>query len=220
VPVAREEQMMPNHAVEIPVGRLLRANATTYTLGCRISETDLVRFGSLVRAGSRAGELDIYGLVYDITVVDDLMVKQLAISAGMTEEQRRDQLERRQVPIEMSVLAVGYRENGAVHRRIPPRPPLSLDRVSLCSPEEIRRVTDKLGYLRLILRQRIGEIPIEQLIVAHIVLAYEARGQDNAWALRAAGELIAQLRDDYRMLLPLLEALGDALPQLEGGLSG
>jgi hypothetical protein len=211
---------MPNHALEIPVGRLLRANATTYTLGCRIAETDMVRFGSLVRAGSRAGQLEIYGLVYDITIVDDMMVKQLAISAGMTDEQRQDQLERRQVPIEMSVLAIGYREDGSIHRRIPPRPPLSLERVSLCSPEEIRTVTEKLGYLRLILRQRIGEIPIEQLIVAHIVLTYEARGQDDAWALRAAGELIAQLRDDYGMLLPLLEALGDALPQLEGVFNG
>ena len=203
-------------SVKIPVGRLLRANATTFTLGCRISETDRVSFGSLVRSGSRAGQLDIYGLIYDITIVDDLMVKQLAISPGMTEEQRQDQLERRQVPIEMSVLAIGYREEGLVHRRIPPRPPLSLDRVSLCSSEEIRTVTEKPGYFRLVLRQRIGEIPVEQLIVAHIALAHEARGRDDAWALRAAAELISQLRDDYGMLLPLLEGLGDALPQLRG----
>jgi hypothetical protein len=81
-------------------------------------------------------------------------------------------------------------------------------------------VTDKLGYLRLVLRQRIGEIPVEQLIVAHIALTYQARGRDNEWALRAAGELIAQLRDDYAILLPLLEALGDAVPQLEGLTNG
>jgi hypothetical protein len=218
--VTFEEETMTDRTLEIPVGRLLRANATTYTVGCRISETDMVRFGSLVRAGSRAGQLDIYGLVYDITIADDLMVKQLAISPGMTDEQRQDQLERRQVPIEMSVLVVGYREDGTVHRRIPPRPPLSLDRVRLCGPEEIRSVTEKLGYLRLILRQRIGDIPIEQLIVAHLVLAYGARGRDSAWGLRAAGELIAQLRDDYGTLLPLLEALGDALPELEGAFNG
>jgi hypothetical protein len=211
---------MSESAIEIPVGRLLRANSTAFTLGCRISETDRVSFGSLVRAGSRAGRLDVYGLVYDITIADDLMVKQLAISQAMTEEQRQDQLERRQVPIEMSVLAIGYREDGSVHRRIPPRPPLSLDRVSLCSPEETRTVTEKLGYIRLVLRQRIAEIPVEQLIVAHIVLAYAARGGDNAWATRAAGELIAQLRDDYGTLLPLLEALGDALPELGGVFNG
>jgi hypothetical protein len=211
---------MSNHGIEIPVGRLLRANATTFTVGCRISETDRVSFGSLVRASSRAGQLDIYGLVHDITIADDLMVKQLAISTGMTEEQRRDQLERRQVPIEMSVLAVGYREGRRVQRRIPPRPPLSLDQISLCSLEEIREVTEKLGYLRLVLRQRITQIPVEQLIVAHIALATEAWDGDSGWALRAAGELIAQLRDDYGTLLPLLEALGDALPQLEGALDG
>jgi hypothetical protein len=205
---------------EIPVGRLLRANATSFTLGCRIGGTDKVSFGSLVRAGSRAGQLEIYGLVYDITIVDDLLVKQLAISPGMTEEQRHDQLERRQVPIEMSVLAIGFREGDLIQRRVPPRPPLSLDRVSLCSAEEVRTVTDRLGYLRLVLRQRIGEIPVEQLIVAHIALTYQARGRDSEWTLKAAGELIAQLRDDYAVLLPLLEALGDAVPQLEGVING
>lgn len=211
---------MSDSAIDIPVGRLLRANASAFTLGCRVGETDRVSFGSLVRAGSRAGQLDIYGLVYDITIADDLMVKQLAVSPGMTEEQRQDQLERRQVPIEMSVLAIGYRQNDHVHRRIPPRPPLSLDRVSLCSPEEIQIVTEQLGYLRLILRQRIAEIPVEQLIVAHIALVYAARNGDSGWAVQAAGELIAQLRDDYRTLLPLLEALGDALPQLGGVFNG
>ena len=210
---------MSESVIEIPVGRLLRANSTAFTIGCRISETDRVSLSSLVRASSRAGQLDVYGLVYDVTIADDLLVKQLAISAGMTEEQRQDQLERRQVPIEMSVLAIGYREGGLIHRRIPPRPPLSLDRISLCSAQEIQAITEGLGYLRLILRQRIGEIPVEQLIVAHIASAYEARGRDDDWALRAAGELIAQLRDDYGTLLPLLEALGDALPQLQGAVN-
>ena len=200
----------------IPVGRLLRANATSFVLGCRVSETDEVSFGGLVRVSTRNNALDIFGLIHDITIADDLMVKQLAISAGMSEEQRQDQLQRRQVPIEMSVLEVGYRENGLVHRRIPPRPPLSLDRVSLCPPEEIRAFTAKLGYFRLVLRQNIGNIPVEQLMVAHIAHAYAARGDDDTWALKAAEELIAQLRDDYATLLPLLEALGEALPQLQG----
>ena len=201
----------------IPVGRLLRANATGFVLGCRVAETDAVSFGGLARVGTRNGVLDIYGLVYDITVADDLMIKQLAISSGMSEEQRQDQLQRRRVPIEMSLLAVGYWEESVIHRRIPPRPPLSLDNVWLCAPEEIRAFTQKLGYLRLILRQRLREVPVEQLIVAHIAQAYHARGNDHAWAQRAADELIAQLRDDRATLLPLLEALGEALPELTAG---
>ena len=200
----------------IPVGRLLRANATSFVLGCRVRETDEVSFGGLVRVSTRDGALDIFGLVHDITITDDLMIKQLAISPGMSEEQWQDQLQRRQVPIEISVLEVGYRENGVIHRRIPPRPPLSLDRVTLCPPEEIRAFTEKLGYFRLILGQEIGYIPVEQLVVAHVAHAYAARADDNEWALKAAEELIAQLRDDYATLLPLLEALGEALPQLQG----
>ncbi len=201
----------------IHVGRLLRANATGFVLGCHVSETDAVSFGGLVRVSTREGELDIFGLVYDITITDDLMVKQLAISPQMSEEQRQDQLQRRQVPIEMGVLAIGYRESGVIHRRLPPRPPLSLDRVALCAADEIRAFTEKLGYLRLVLRQRLRDVPVEQLIVAHVAQAFAARSDDNEWALIAAGELIAQLRDDHATLLPLLEALGEALPQLEFG---
>jgi len=199
----------------IPVGRLLRANATSFVLGCRVQETDEVSFGGLVRVSTRGGALDIYGLIYDIAIADDLMVKQLSVSPGMSEEQWQDQLQRRRVPIEMSVLEVGYRENNVIHRRVPPRPPLTLDRVSLCSAEETREFTERLGYFRLILRQRLDNVPVEQLMVAHISHAFAARGDDHEWALRAADELIAQLRDDYDALLPLLEALGDALPGLQ-----
>lgn len=197
----------------IPVGRLLRANAVGFVLGCRVRETDAVSFGSLVRVNTHSGTAGIFGLVYDITVADDLMVKQLSISDGMSEEQRLDQLERRQVPIEISVLCVGYRQGETIHRRIPPRPPLSLDRVVVCPPDEVRDFTAKLGYFRLLLRQRMIEVPVEQLMVAHIAQAYAARGDDDAWLQNAAAELIAQLRDDYGTLLPLLEALGEALPQ-------
>jgi len=204
---------MSEASLAIPVGRLLRANASTFVLGCRVSETDRVSFGGLVRVSTRDGAMDIFGLVYDITIVDDLMVKQLAISPRMSEEQRQDQLQRRQVPIEMSVLVVGYREgDNEIQRRIPPRPPLSLDRVVLCPAEEIQSFTKKLVHLRLVLRQRLPDLPVEQLMVAHIAQAYTARGQDEEWALAAAGELIALLRDDYSTLLPLLETLGEAIP--------
>ncbi len=206
---------MSESMLAIHVGRLLRANATGFVLGCRVSETDEVSFGSLVRVDTRDCQLAVFGLIHDISVADDLMVRQLAISAGMTEEQRQDQLQRRQVPIEMSVLAAGYREHGIIHRRIPPRPPLSLDQVVLCSNEEIRAFTEKLGHFRLILHHRMSDIPVEQLLVAHIAQAYVARGYDHEWALAAAEELIAQLRDDHGRLLPILEALGDEMPDLD-----
>ncbi len=204
---------MAETATAIPVGRLLRANATSFVLGCRMSETDEVSFGALVRVATGTG-LAIFGLVYDMVVSDDLMVKQLAVT-DMAAEQWQDQLQRR-TPIEMSVLAAGYRDSGGtIHRRVPPRPPLTLEHIMLCSPDEVRAFTEQLGYFRLVLRQRQLDVPVEQLMVAHIAQAYAARGNDDAWTLRAAGELIAQLRDDYATLLPLLEALGDALPGLE-----
>ncbi|MBN1316771.1 MAG: hypothetical protein JXA42_14930 [Anaerolineales bacterium] len=210
---------MMNPSRDIPVGRLLRANATGFVLGCNITESDRVSFGGLVRVSTGGEVLDIFGLVYDISYNDDSMVRQVAISGALNEEVLQDQRYNRQIPIEMSVLSVGYRQDNLIHRRIPPRPPLSLDRVTLCSPQEIREFTGKLGYFRLILRQQFREVPVEQLIVAHIVQAVSVR-DDNAWAREAAAELIAQLRDDHATLLPLLEALGEAIPGLDNESAG
>jgi hypothetical protein len=203
------------------VGRLLRANVTAFVLGCRVGDTDQVSFGGLVRVDCRRNAPSIFGLVYDVAVADDLMVKQLAISGGLTETQRQDQLERRQVPIEMSVLAVGFRDqDGHIHRRIPPQPPLNLDRVVASPPAEVHEFTQSLDYFRLVLRQPLQEMPVEQLMVAHIAQAHAARGGDDDWVLQAAQELIAQLRDDHATLLPLLEALREAIPDLKAGVPG
>ena len=46
-----------------------------------------------------------------------------------------------QVPIEVSVLTVGYRQNGEIRHLLPPRPPLSLDVIYQCDAEELRQFT-------------------------------------------------------------------------------
>ena len=50
--------------------------------------------------------------------------------------------------------------------------------------DEITRFTDKLSYLRLILRAANENVPVDQLLVAHIRDVYRLRGDDAAWALR------------------------------------
>jgi hypothetical protein len=52
------------------------------------------------------------------------------------------------------------------------------------------------------------------LLVAHIQQIYEARGNDRAWATAAVNEIIELLRGNYDLLVPVLEALGDAIPAL------
>ena len=116
----------------------------------------------------------------------------------------------------MAVLAVGYRRNGLVRHGLPPRPPLNLDPVELCQDDaEVRQFTDSLGYMRLILTAAASGIPTTQLLAAHIINVYELRGRDTDWAMKVIQEVIEQLRSNYDILIPTLEALSDALPDLQ-----
>jgi hypothetical protein len=157
----------------------------------------------------------IYGLIYNMNVDDDPLVRRLVLAENQPEAIINDQRNNRLLPIEMSVMAVGYSQGGQLFHGLPPRPPLNLDPVYLClDARDVRRFTDRLGYLRLILGAIASDVPAEQLLVAHIHHTYELRGDDSAWAVMAIIELIELLRSNYDVLVPILEALGEALPQL------
>ncbi len=198
------------------IGRILRASTTGFAVGCRVSQLSLPAFGGLVRAQPVDERDAIYGLIYDMHIDDDPLVRRLVLAEDPPESVINDQRNNRLLPIEMSVLAIGYQLNGRLQYGLPPRPPLNLDPVELVSsPDGVRRFTEDLGYLRLILRNVGSPVPVDQLLVAHISSVYQIRGQDDAWATAVINELIELLRSNYELLIPTLEALSDALFELE-----
>ena len=80
----------------------------------------------------------------------------------------RDNRERRIVPVEMSVLSVGYEADGKIVHLLPPRPPLSLDVIYLCDEKDVVRFTSvgRFGYFRHVLQNQ--DIPIGEVLAAHI----------------------------------------------------
>lgn len=195
-----------------PIGRVLRASTMGFAVGCRVAQLDVPAFGALVKARRDEGRESVYGLIYNMVIDDDPLVRRLVLAEDPRPETISDQRRNRLLPVEMSVLAVGYTIGEAIHHGLPPRPPLNLDPVELVTaPEEVRRFTGGLGYLRLVLGQSGGNVPVEQLLVAHIVDVTGRRGDDKAWALKATNELIDLLRSNYEVLVPTLEALSDAL---------
>lgn len=196
-------------------GRILRASTTGFAVGCRVSQLQAPAFGSLVKAQPVDAREAIYGLIYDMHIDDDPLVRRLVLAETPSTELINDQRENRMLPIEMSVLSVGYQVQGSIRHGLPPRPPLNLDPVELVlDPAEIRLFTDQLGYLRLILRANSNHVPIDQLLVAHVRDVYLLRGQDVSWATAVTQEIIELLRSNYEVLVPTLEALSDALPVL------
>ncbi|MFZ6027050.1 MAG: hypothetical protein ACOYYS_04975 [Chloroflexota bacterium] len=194
---------------QFEIGRLLRSGTTGFVVGCRVNQPAAPAFGALVRV-SLENDYHVYGLVHDIHIDDDGLVRQLVTAAEVSETVIADQRANRNVPIEMSVLAVGYRQGQKVSHLLPPRPPLSLDAIYLCDEAELCRFTGtgRFGYFRHVLRA--SNLPVDDLLAAHIQQAREAhqRGGNPEWDRTATQELIALLRDDYPSLMRVLGALG------------
>ena len=92
----------------------------------------------------------------------------MAATPDLSEAYVLDQRENRQVPIEVSVLAVGYRPGnggGVFFQTLPPQPPITLDQISLCSSEEVRAFNEGLDYLGLILYAA-PDIPADELLAS------------------------------------------------------
>jgi hypothetical protein len=192
---------------QIEIGRLLRAGTTGFVAGCHVSQLTVPAFGAMVRVPLGDG-YQVYGLIHDIHINDDGLVRQLATTENVSEEVMKDNRERRIVPVEMSVLAVGYEQDGVVHHLLPPRPPLSLDVIYMCEDKDLARFTSagRFGYFRHILRAQ--EIPIGEVLAAHIFQVSKV-SKDSTWRENAIQELIALLRDDYPTLMSALGALAD-----------
>jgi len=194
----------------IEIGRLLRAGTTGFVLGCRVNQLESPTFGALVKAPV-SPDYQIYGLIYDIHIDDDGLVRQLVTAERVDENIINDNRLNRNVPLEISVISVGYRQAGQVQHLIPPRPPLSLDVIYLCSPQEICEFSSasRFGYFRHILRA--ADLPVGELLAAHLeqTQAVQQTNGDQNWLSQATQELIILLRDDYPTLMSVLGALSD-----------
>ncbi len=198
-------------ARSIEIGRLLRAGTTGFVVGCRVSQLDAPAFAGLVRA-PLGDDHHVYGLIHDIHIDDDGIVRQLVTADSVDENVIADNRLNRNVPVEISVLTVGYRQNGQIKHLLPPRPPLSLDVITQCSADELRQFTSagSFGYFRHILRAQ--DVPIGDMLAAHLEQAHAAHTQagNSNWAQDATKELIVLLRDDYPTLMNVLNALKDS----------
>jgi hypothetical protein len=195
---------------QFEIGRLLRAGTTGFVVGCRVSQIDAPSFGAMVRV-ALDGDYQVYGLIHDIHIDDDGLVRQLVTAEGVDEAVIADNRVNRNVPLELSVLTVGYKLDGKLSHLLPPRPPLSLDVIYLCSAEEVRQFTStgRFGYFRHLLRA--SDLPVGELLAAHIQQASVAQAEAGnlEWKNAATQELITLLRDDYPTLMSVLGALGE-----------
>jgi len=196
----------------LPVGRVLRAGTRGFVIGCAVMQPDIPAFGSFVRAEGQTPGSAIYGLIYDVSVEDDPFVRQF-ISADPPEEVVRDQRENRQVPIEVSVLAVGCSDGkdiDNIRHCLPAQPPVTLDWLYQCTDGEVRAFTARFDYFRLVLEA--PQVPADELLAASLRAAAVARpeGERVAFLVEAGRELARLLAGDPVRLEGLLRRLRNA----------
>lgn len=193
------------------IGRLLRSGIQGCVVGTWVDQVKVPQFGGMVKIVVEP-DYSIFGLIHDIHVDDDGLVRQLLSAQNVQMEVIEDNRRNRNVPVEISVLFLGYEEGGELFHLLPPRPPLSLDEIHPCTDGEINDFTDQgFGYFRHVLRDT--EIPSGELLASH--LKDVSRVKSTTWLNEASQELIVQLRDDYPRLMALMGALRDAKLQFE-----
>ena len=196
---------------QIEIGRLLRSSTSGFVVGCRVSQLDVPSFGALVRAPLADGD-QVYGLIHDIRIADDGLVRQIVTAENVSAEVILDNRERRIVPVELSVLAVGFEHQGQIRHQLPPRPPTSLDLIYLCDDQDLKRFSSAgdLGYIRLMLAA--VELPLAELLAVHVAGAGAVQNDGGQWREGVLREIVAQLRDDYPLLTSVLAALHEQSP--------
>mgnify|MGYP005851872165 CR=1 FL=1 len=193
------------------IGQVLRASTVGFVCGTRSQQIEHPAFGAFVRTRQdSAADLDVIGVIHAISIDDDPLVRQMILANNMTQAAIRDQRENRMVPLEISVLNVGYIQGGRIHQTLPPRPPLSLDPVLLCDAATIVRFTEQLDFLRLVLNA--SDAPTEQLVAAALTCAAEARPQAErrAFLVEAGRRLAGLLSQDLPRLQHLLHLISPA----------
>ena len=194
----------------ITIGRILRASAAECVVGCQTDQADIPALGDMVQIND-TGAQGIFGLVTDIRVNDDGLVRQLVTSNGIPDAVIEDNRLNRNVPLELSVCFIGHAQGPTITHLLPPRPPLSLDIMRLCSDEQVFAYLQagNFGYFRHLLRDQ--NPIVEEIMAAHLSNAQRVMSshQNPHWLDEALTEIMRLLRNDYDILMKMLSAITD-----------
>jgi hypothetical protein len=192
-----------------PIAYVLRSSTVGYSAGASLNQIDALAFGMVVKAHASSDQRDtVYGLMYDIHIDDDPLVRQLVLADAVSDETISDQRHHRIAPVEMSILAIGYRDiDGKIRQALPPRPPISLVPVYLCNDAEMHEVTSYFDYFRMVLSA--SGVPGEQLLAANLLRAASTRpaAEQYDFLVRAGREAARLLSSDMTRLDHLLRLI-------------
>ena len=152
------------------IGFLLRASTSGCIAGCRVASLNIPQLGGMVFI-PQTEVIQIYGLIYDMHIDDDGLVRQLVTTEHIKPEVIADNRLNRTVPVEISIVFCGYQYKEDIFHLLPPRPPMTLDEVFACDYKQLCNFSaaGRFGYFRHLLRGQ--DYPVGELIASHLKLA-------------------------------------------------
>jgi hypothetical protein len=189
---------------DLMVGRVLRASTRGFACGTQSNRVDHRHdFGSFVNVPVANEEtVRVIGLIYAVEIKDDLLVNELVMADSVNGSILRDQRENRMVPMEISVLNIGYRlADGTVVHSLPPRPPMSLSLVEQCTRDVILEFTEHQDFFPLVLNA--AEVPSDDLLAAAIRYAawqYDDEKRRYEFLVQCGRAIARQLSHDLKRL--------------------
>lgn len=200
---------MTQDSMDQMIGRVLRASTRGYACGTHSTRIDYRHdFGAFVRTAiTNDDSIFAIGLIYAVEIKDDLLINELVMAEAVDSTILRDQRENRLIPVEISVLNIGYWQDGRWIQSLPPRPPMSLTPVFLCSADEVYTFVQHQDFFRLVLNA--AEVPSDDLIAAMIRYASAAFHQDERYdfAVQCGRQLTRLLSSDTRRLSAILSLI-------------
>ena len=194
-------------SVDKAIGRVTRCSTRGFVGAVRLPEPEWPVFGTFCRAEAQQGHSQVIGLIYDLSIEDDELARQLAATESLSPEQLADSQVNRQVPVEYRALAVGYRTGERFVQSLPPQPPLTLALIHRLSDADVRKFTAQLEFLKLVIA--VQEIPVDDLLAAALQTAAAARpeGERRAYLVEAAAECARLVGRDLTRLESLVRSL-------------
>jgi hypothetical protein len=189
------------------IGRVTRCSTRGFVGAVRLPEPEWPVFGTFCRAEAQQGHSQVIGLIYDLSIEDDELARQLAATESLGPEQLADSQVNRQVPVEYRALAVGYRTGERFVQSLPPQPPLTLAPIHRLSDADVRKFTAQLEFLKLVVA--VQEIPVDDLLAAALQTAAAARpeGERRTYLVEAAAECARLVGRDLTRLESLVRSL-------------
>ncbi|MDX1994088.1 MAG: hypothetical protein SF029_17005 [bacterium] len=188
------------------VGRVLRASTRGFTCGTHSVRIDYRHdFGAFVKAPIANDQIAcVIGLIYAVEIKDDLLISELVMAEAVDHTILRDQRENRLIPVEISVLNVGFWTGERYIYSLPPRPPMSLSVVHLCSAEEVFHFTQVPDFFRLVLNA--AEVPSDDLVASMLRYAAMAYSEDERYEFLVNGgrQVARLLSNDMKRLSSVL----------------